>query len=307
MKMRSIRTGITEWAVILLTALLSYGGQNNHPQSYKAIHEAVEKGDLEEVKRLLEKGADVNAKDKDGWTPFSRAANDGHKEVAELLIAKGADMNTKDNWGETPLYQAVENGHKEVVELSIAKGADVNAKCDDGATLLHMAAIKGNKDIIELLIAKGADALPAPSAGPEEFAEKIPGNLTAIAGDAFKKGYLYFIWCPKEGPFVFKKNSGMMKIPLYYAVNPAKKAEPFSTRLKLIAVDPNKEFQEITGTTNGDTEEGWWAYGIIVPDIYGLRGEGQASMFLIKKSEAEKKNAKPISNIAVVDVVLEKK
>ena len=42
---------------------------------------------------LMAEGADVNTKDKDGWTPSHIAAIISSKEVAELLISKGADVN----------------------------------------------------------------------------------------------------------------------------------------------------------------------------------------------------------------------
>jgi len=57
----------------------------------------------------------------------------GHKEIVELLIAKGADVNSKDKSGYTPLHGAATDV---TVELLIAEGADVNAKGDDGSTPL---------------------------------------------------------------------------------------------------------------------------------------------------------------------------
>ena len=87
MRIRNIGKGKAVGAAMLLTALLCWSGQNNQPQIYKTLHEAAAKGDLDEVKRHLENGANVNAKDKYGWTPLHEASNNGHKEVAELLIA----------------------------------------------------------------------------------------------------------------------------------------------------------------------------------------------------------------------------
>jgi len=119
-----------------------------------SIHEAAKAGDIEAVKQHLAAGADLNAKNIDGWTPLHKAAQKGHKEVAELLIAGGADVNAKDRDGETPLHRVAIWGHKEVAELLIAKGADVNAMSGDG-TPLDMTAggdeEPDNKEIADLL------------------------------------------------------------------------------------------------------------------------------------------------------------
>jgi len=74
-----------------------------------------------------------------------------HKEVAELLIAKGADVNAKNKFGWTPLYWTAYGGHKEIVELFIAKGAAVNAKDDDGRTPLDMAIDFNHTETADLL------------------------------------------------------------------------------------------------------------------------------------------------------------
>ena len=58
---------------------------------------------------LLAKGADVNAKNQDGWTALMCASLDGHKEVVELLLAKRADVNAKANDGFTALIMASQN------------------------------------------------------------------------------------------------------------------------------------------------------------------------------------------------------
>jgi ankyrin repeat protein len=79
-----------------------------------SIHDAAFKGNIEAVKQHLAAGTDVNAKnDWSEWTPLHRAAEYNHKEIAELLIAKGADVNPKDENGYTPLDWADD----EIVDL----------------------------------------------------------------------------------------------------------------------------------------------------------------------------------------------
>ncbi len=72
-----------------------------------SMYDAAESGNIEAVKQHLAAGTDVNAKDKDGWTPLHPASYEGHQEIVELLIGKGADVNVKVEFGpfqgKTPL------------------------------------------------------------------------------------------------------------------------------------------------------------------------------------------------------------
>jgi len=91
---------------------------NQHPQPMIELHLAAVSGDLEEVRELLEKGADVNAKDEEGRTPLHWAAGNGYVEVARLLIEHGADVNAKESrYGDTPLDLAAYQGHWKVMWL----------------------------------------------------------------------------------------------------------------------------------------------------------------------------------------------
>lgn len=73
-----------------------------------AAHEGAHEGNIEAVKVLLE--ADVNAKDKEGYTPLHWAAALGHVEAIKVLVEAGADVNPKDEYGSTPLHWAVRGG-----------------------------------------------------------------------------------------------------------------------------------------------------------------------------------------------------
>ena len=123
------------------------------------IYDAAYEGNIETVKQHLAAGTDVNAKDKDGWTPLHNAAYKGHKEIALLVIAKGADVNATDGDGDTPLHLAGNNtATKEIAELLIAKGADVNAmnlsppgREIGGMTPLDMAILGNRNEIADLL------------------------------------------------------------------------------------------------------------------------------------------------------------
>jgi len=91
------------------------------------LRNAAKSGDINAVRTLLDKGADVNEKDGVGGTPLFWAVREGHTELAKLLIEKGADVNKGTNIGETPLYTAVSHGHTELAKLLIQKGTDIDA------------------------------------------------------------------------------------------------------------------------------------------------------------------------------------
>ena len=75
-------------------------------------------GNIEAVKQHLAAGTDVDVKGgfADG-TPLHYAAANGHKEIAELLIEKGADVKAKDEGGKTPLDVAIQFKELEITNL----------------------------------------------------------------------------------------------------------------------------------------------------------------------------------------------
>ncbi len=75
----------------------------------------------------------------------------GHKDIVKMLLNKGANVNTQDGNGYTALIWAAAVGSKDIVEMLINAGVDVNAKDNNGKTALMYAADYGDKEIIELL------------------------------------------------------------------------------------------------------------------------------------------------------------
>ncbi|PKK46687.1 hypothetical protein CI102_10605, partial [Trichoderma harzianum] len=98
------------------------------------------------IKLLVEKGADIEAKDdKYGWTPLLWAAEHGDEASIKLLIGKGANIEAKDNrYGRTPLSWAVGSGNEAIVKLLVEQGADIEAMDNEyGQTPLSLAAKYG--------------------------------------------------------------------------------------------------------------------------------------------------------------------
>lgn len=114
-------------------------------------------GKIEDVKALVEEGADVNAPIVHRVTPLHFACLIRHVEIARYLIAAGADVNAKSENGNSPLHTACEYNWAEGVNILIAAGADANSQTKDGDTPLHLVVFDGQPEIARSLIAAGAD------------------------------------------------------------------------------------------------------------------------------------------------------
>jgi hypothetical protein len=118
---------------------------------------AVAQYQTEAVETLLKLGAKTNPVSKTRHTPLGWAVIRGQSEIIELLLANGANIEAKDEKGWTPLMEASARGYSEVVELLISKGANANARNPFGATGLNLSSLYQRRDVTKLLLAKGAD------------------------------------------------------------------------------------------------------------------------------------------------------
>lgn len=123
-----------------------------------ALHRAAQFNRLDEVKALLEKGANVNAANNIGITPLHLAAQAGHTELVALLLSHKADIKAKDVFGLTALHFAAQYGHVDTIDMLLDKGADIESKTNtQGLTPLHWAAFGGHVESIKCLLAYGAN------------------------------------------------------------------------------------------------------------------------------------------------------
>ena len=108
---------------------------------------------FEIVKYLVEKGADVNAKNIYKSTCMMKIGYTGNYDIAQYLLKKGADPNKKDVDGETALHCSAAYGHLAISKLFIASGVPVMDTDNFGITALMKAAVNGKTDVVDFLSA----------------------------------------------------------------------------------------------------------------------------------------------------------
>jgi len=125
--------------------------------SFTDIFAAAQEGTVDDVKSFIDKGVDVNTKDKYGQTPLHIAVGRENIEIVKFLVSEGkANVNVKEVDGKTPLHLAATyNDNIEVVKFLIDNGADVNAKNNGGYTPLHSAVGGKNVELVRYLVLEG--------------------------------------------------------------------------------------------------------------------------------------------------------
>ena len=149
---------------IITAALLVGCGEAPPPKPPDiSLFEAALAGDLDAVKQHIAAGTDLNLKDpnpvgnKD--TALGMAAAFGKTDVAIALIEGGADLDTRNKDGSTPLHAAAFLCYPEIVQALVDKGADKNARNNSGGTALEgvelpWAVAKGIYELLDAILFK---------------------------------------------------------------------------------------------------------------------------------------------------------
>merc|ERR1719197_2370073 len=102
---------------------------------------------------LLKYDLEVNATDKEGYTPLHCASSLGFQNSVRILLSKGADVQAVDKRTKsTPLHLACCNGHIEAAKELLKGGSVVNALDQRVSQTLHEAAMFGDPELIKLLL-----------------------------------------------------------------------------------------------------------------------------------------------------------
>jgi ankyrin repeat protein len=137
---------------------------------------ATDGGDLDAIARLLDEGADVDARDEHGQTALMNAARDGREAVVRLLVERGAALDVSAKYGLTALMLAVLRSRVAVVRILAEAGADplprgTGAPGFAGKTALDLAAGLQSEEMTAILRARVRDAQARRSKGKGQRAK----------------------------------------------------------------------------------------------------------------------------------------
>lgn len=164
------------------------------------IHQLVLQGDLNKVKKLLDRNpVCVDLKNKNDETALHMAAFMGNDEMVTLLLRFKPDINAVTRSGFTPIHLACIFGQLEVVRELIGAGADLNTRSHEGGTPLHWAVAARFPKLVTLLKLNGARkmdrnfplyqgyyfGLQPPGMDPIPFAPKILYHITPFVVPTF--------------------------------------------------------------------------------------------------------------------------
>lgn len=123
------------------------------------LDHAIEKDSIEEIKRLIGEGVDINGRPGSFVSPLYRAVVRGNRDIVEILLAARADPNGNSRW-ETTLEAALKYNFLDIAKLLLVAGADVDQlqASPDRQTPLQFAVKKKSAEMVKLLLDVGADA-----------------------------------------------------------------------------------------------------------------------------------------------------
>jgi ankyrin repeat protein len=142
--------------------LLDPDNRGGKPVTQTEFREAILKASrlnrVDNVRELVERGAELNAIDDYGATILHAQFRDvPYLPVVRELLRLGANVDARAGNGKTALMMAVEQVRPDIVQELIARGASVNIADEDGKTAVMYAAMTGRLDCIPILVAGGAD------------------------------------------------------------------------------------------------------------------------------------------------------
>ncbi len=130
----------------------------------------------------IERGADFMARTSAILeTPLHRAAQCSTGPLGmQVLLEAGADIAVRDRDGHTPLHMAAMKDHPDIIRALMDAGADQEVRAERGGRPLHCAASVGTPDFVRALLNAGADIRARDKAGTIPFEHAKTNNLVAV-------------------------------------------------------------------------------------------------------------------------------
>ncbi|XP_034104178.1 protein TANC2 isoform X5 [Drosophila albomicans] len=123
-----------------------------------ALTAAARHGCVDAVNILMSRGAQIDARNRQGYTALWLAVKEGHWSVVEQLLQRGALLDEPlGQTRKTPLMIAAEEGHLELLELLLARGAALEAEDHEGFTALSWACLRGHLPATKCLVEHGCN------------------------------------------------------------------------------------------------------------------------------------------------------
>ncbi|MBC6415888.1 MAG: ankyrin repeat domain-containing protein [Bdellovibrionales bacterium] len=160
--MKSFKSSFKRKSFLIALFLINFSFANEfrYNRGTTSLFFAIEIKNVERIEKLIDLGANVNARNDRGQTPLHYASEDGSlNKVVEALLKAGAEVNAKDIDGRTPLHHAsLFNTHNLNVMKTLLKAkAEVNVRDNKGDTPLYWAVALKRIDKVKLLLEFGAD------------------------------------------------------------------------------------------------------------------------------------------------------
>ena len=130
----------------LMGAAVPAVAQMPNPALAQTLLSAAEAGDVAAIRRALDAGASIEARDARGRTPVLLATYGGHVAAAQWLMARGADVNAQDDQRNSAFLLAGARGHTEIVRAALASTNRY------GGTALIPACHYGHAETVRLLL-----------------------------------------------------------------------------------------------------------------------------------------------------------
>ena len=115
-------------------------GKESPEDLLASLRNAIQSGNLEETKKIVEQGVDLNAHGENGGTALSAAAFHGRPAHARFLLNQGAKVTVPNRDGNTPLHVAAFMGRSEIVKLYLNHGASLSKENDRKETPLDVVS-----------------------------------------------------------------------------------------------------------------------------------------------------------------------